>query len=203
MKFIIYSHIGERFIRYTNRPFSNLAYSVCEGRKELSTFILWTSRYMKTLLLPSKAFFFSFFNRSHLLDAVLVTQCTYFKRNPISKLSAILRNPLLFWKLETTTTTTKNSGKRIALEKGCLGQKEKKEKKAKVRKKYNHLLSDFLPGNLGEQGPGNYNSSKSPEKILPYCYKASDQRLWQLISLPQEKLLHTDHELLTVSYLCL
>lgn len=28
MKLIIYSHIGERFILYTNRPFSNLAYSV-------------------------------------------------------------------------------------------------------------------------------------------------------------------------------
>ena len=37
---------------------------------------------------------------------------------------------------------------RIALKKGCTGQKEKK---AKAGKKYNHLLSDFLPGNLGER----------------------------------------------------
>lgn len=37
MKLIIYSHIGERFIRYTNRPFSNLAYSVCKG-KEVGVF---------------------------------------------------------------------------------------------------------------------------------------------------------------------
>lgn len=93
------------------------------------------------------------------------------------------------------------SGNRIALKKGCLGQKEKK---AKVRKKYNHLLSDFLPGNLGEQGPANYNSSKSPEKILLHHYKGlTGQRPMQPISLPQEKRLHTDHELLMVSYLCL
>ena len=29
MKLIMYSHIGDRWILYTNRPFSNLAYSVC------------------------------------------------------------------------------------------------------------------------------------------------------------------------------
>lgn len=29
MKLIMYSHMGERWMRYTKRPFSSLAYSVC------------------------------------------------------------------------------------------------------------------------------------------------------------------------------
>ena len=31
MKLIMYSHMGERWMRYTKRPFSSLAYSVCRG----------------------------------------------------------------------------------------------------------------------------------------------------------------------------
>lgn len=74
MKLIIYSHIGERFIRYTNRPFSNLAYSVCEGKKDLSIFTLLTSKYMKKVLLLVKALYF--FNMKCLLYTVLFMPLT-------------------------------------------------------------------------------------------------------------------------------
>lgn len=53
MKLIIYSHIGERFIRYTNRPFSNLAYSVCKG-KEVWVFFFYTSKHREWLLLNQR-----------------------------------------------------------------------------------------------------------------------------------------------------
>lgn len=33
IKLIMYSHMGERWMRYTKRPFSSLAYSVCGSRR--------------------------------------------------------------------------------------------------------------------------------------------------------------------------
>lgn len=73
MKLIIYSHIGERFIRYTNRPFSNLAYSVCEGKGfehvYRSDFKAWEKK-----LLPVKAFYS--FKMQCLLYTVLFMQFT-------------------------------------------------------------------------------------------------------------------------------
>lgn len=61
MKLIIYSHIGERFIRYTNRPFSNLAYSVCKG-KEVWVFFFFTLQSTE-----NGCFWKHTFNKNHLL----------------------------------------------------------------------------------------------------------------------------------------
>lgn len=112
MKFIIYSHIGERFIRYTNRPFSNLAYSVCEGKKELSTFTLLTSKYMKKLLLPAKAFFLFQHESSAKCCSIYIIK----KRIPMPNLMPC--SAIHYF------SANEKSGNRIAIKKGCLGQKE-------------------------------------------------------------------------------
>ena len=36
IKLVMYSHIGERLILYTNRPLSNLAYSVCQAKHNIN-----------------------------------------------------------------------------------------------------------------------------------------------------------------------
>lgn len=65
-------------------------------------------------------------------------------------------------------TEKKKRYRKDSFKQGFTGQKEKK---AEVGKKYNHLLSDFLPGNLGEQAQPITILQKSPEKILRHGYK--------------------------------